>query len=396
VLVLVLAMILTAVGLAAVAVSRIGGRSMDEGREWQEARGLAFSAVEHALGQINATSNWRTAFSGQTVQKSLGHGTFTWRVVDEADGNLTNDPTQPFTVLATGTVQNATYTMRVHVTVGSLVDKGIIAQGAVSLQSSSVDSYDSGLGAYGGTNVGSSAAVGTNTTAAGGVSLTSSSTIKGSVKVGPGGDPNIVISTPGGTITGTRTAMSQAMTMPTPAAPSIGASTGDLNTGVGNTITISGNRHVNNLTADNGSTIQTSGNVIILVDGAVTIRQNARIRVLEGSSLKLFFKNTFTVDNNAIASVVEGPNMSRLQIVGLGASAVTMVGNAMLQGVIIAPTADMSMGSNARVLGAVVAKSISMSSNAAIHEDKRITSGTDPVSCGPGRLRPDAWSQVVQ
>ena len=116
-LVLGVASVLTVIGLGALAVSRVNNRAASQSQDWIEAQLLAFSAVEQAMATINNTSNWRTAYNGQTVQKSLGRGSFTWRLADDEDGSLTDQTTDPFTVYAVGTVGRATYSTRTHVSV---------------------------------------------------------------------------------------------------------------------------------------------------------------------------------------------------------------------------------------------------------------------------------------
>ena len=44
---------------------------------------LALSACEHAMTQMNNTDQWRANLIGVTVQRTLGAGSFTWRVIDE-------------------------------------------------------------------------------------------------------------------------------------------------------------------------------------------------------------------------------------------------------------------------------------------------------------------------
>ena len=73
-LVLGLAMVLTVIGVGAVAVGRAGTRTMNDSADWFEAKSLAFSAVEHALAKITSDTTWRTDFNGQTVTKPLGRG----------------------------------------------------------------------------------------------------------------------------------------------------------------------------------------------------------------------------------------------------------------------------------------------------------------------------------
>ena len=108
-----LGLILTIVGIAIVALSRVGTRSMRDTGDWAKAQQLALSAAEHALAKINSDSNWRTTYQGQTVTNSMGDGSFSWQVIDEVDGDLTDDEDEPATMMATGTVNNAEYTFRV-------------------------------------------------------------------------------------------------------------------------------------------------------------------------------------------------------------------------------------------------------------------------------------------
>ena len=107
------AMAVTAIGLGSVAVSRIQTRSTTQANQWAEARMLAFSASEHAMTQINNTDSWRANLNGVTVARSLGSGSFTWRVIDPGDGDLADNNSDPATLIATGTVGDAVYSLTV-------------------------------------------------------------------------------------------------------------------------------------------------------------------------------------------------------------------------------------------------------------------------------------------
>ena len=108
------AMAVTAIGLGGVAVSRIQTRSTTQANQWAEARMLAFSASEHAMTQINNTDSWRANLNGVTVARSLGAGNFTWRVIDPVDGDLADSDSDPATLIATGTVGEAVYSLTVR------------------------------------------------------------------------------------------------------------------------------------------------------------------------------------------------------------------------------------------------------------------------------------------
>jgi len=112
-----LGMTITVIGLAWLTLGRISVRTASDCEDWLGARTLAFSAAEHALIQIERTEDWRTTYAGVTVEKSLGNGTFRWQLVDEADGDLTDDPSDPVTILATGFLNRARYALRLETTI---------------------------------------------------------------------------------------------------------------------------------------------------------------------------------------------------------------------------------------------------------------------------------------
>jgi Tfp pilus assembly protein PilX len=115
-----LAMIVTICGLGALAVGRIQLRAAAESQDWLEAQTLAFSAAEHAVARIKETSNWRTAFNGVTTTQSLGRGTFQWSLADESDGDLTDEDSDPVVLLASATVNRASYSLKVDLAMTAL------------------------------------------------------------------------------------------------------------------------------------------------------------------------------------------------------------------------------------------------------------------------------------
>jgi len=116
VLILGVSVILMLIGLSAVTVSRVNARSVSTDNHWAEAQVLAFSGAEHALATIQATSDWRTKFgSDQTVQ--WGNGKFRWHVVDELDGDLTDNDADPFCIVSRGEVGQGAYATGLQCTV---------------------------------------------------------------------------------------------------------------------------------------------------------------------------------------------------------------------------------------------------------------------------------------
>jgi hypothetical protein len=389
-------MILAVIGAVLSAASRAGVRSLGESQDAAEAQTLAASAVEHALCQINANSNWRTTYNGVTTTISFGHGQFQWRAVDEVNGSLLVNQGAPFTIYATGTVRRASYTMHVGVTASggtNLSPYGLVTSGNVTLNSSgTIDSYDSSQGSYGGTNVGSQATVATNSTSNGTVTLNSSGKIKGSVYVGPGANIANAISG-SGTITGSKNTLAKSMTIPTPTAPTgMGSSVGSVNYNSGTNITLSSNLHCSGLSLSSAK-VTISGNVTIYCEGSFNVNSGSTVEVLTNSSLTIYFTQGMNVNANAI---IDGANLSRSKFVNLGTSSVNMNSGSSVTGAIISPNGDVNINASGVVYGAIVAKDLSINSSGLFHQDVHITNGTDPVVVGgTSAPRPVSWTRIV-
>jgi hypothetical protein len=79
------------------------------GSDGTDAELLALSAVEHSAATINTDSSWRTKYtSGAKITPvPMGRGSFTWKLVDESDDNLSSGGLQPVRVWGVGTVGEA-------------------------------------------------------------------------------------------------------------------------------------------------------------------------------------------------------------------------------------------------------------------------------------------------
>jgi hypothetical protein len=118
VVILAVSLILLIIGLSAATVARVHSRALAADNDWAEAQRLAFSGTEHALSRIESTADWRTTIGGTEVSVPFGRGSFHWRLVDEQDGLLGDDPTDPFVIIARGTVNQAAYAVALRCSVG--------------------------------------------------------------------------------------------------------------------------------------------------------------------------------------------------------------------------------------------------------------------------------------
>jgi hypothetical protein len=109
--VLAMAILVSLIGLSAVAVGRINLRSASAGGDASSAELLALSAVEHGVAVINSDSTWRTDYQHETPTASLtlGTGTFNWMLRDEYDRDLklSSGGLQPVRLVGIGQVGEA-------------------------------------------------------------------------------------------------------------------------------------------------------------------------------------------------------------------------------------------------------------------------------------------------
>jgi hypothetical protein len=90
--------LVTVIGLTALMTIRANQRVARQTGARAAAQSLALSAVEHAITVLNDTPQWRTMLTHdvEAAKVALGQqGTFAWKLIDEFDGDLSNDASQP-------------------------------------------------------------------------------------------------------------------------------------------------------------------------------------------------------------------------------------------------------------------------------------------------------------
>jgi hypothetical protein len=126
ILVLGVAMLITVIGMAALLSTRLTGKEAGTSTDWEESGILAQAAVEHAISYLSAQAaanptTWRSNFTsfvhGNTpaFTQSMGRGKWYWMVVDQVDGNFSNNYVDSFKLYGVGTVNNATRVFSVQV-----------------------------------------------------------------------------------------------------------------------------------------------------------------------------------------------------------------------------------------------------------------------------------------
>jgi hypothetical protein len=96
--------LVTIIGLAALAGVRIQTRCAQRARDYAEARSCAVSAVELGLLYVTQDPDWRTTWTNGTwlSDKSLGDSTFTLEGKDPQDGDLADSQYEPLILTGIG------------------------------------------------------------------------------------------------------------------------------------------------------------------------------------------------------------------------------------------------------------------------------------------------------
>ena len=97
-------MLVTIIGLAAVAAVRLQTRAAQRATDDVTARACAVSAVELGLLHVKQDPNWRATWPNGAwmSDKSLGDGTFTLEGIDPQDGDLADSEYEPLILTGTG------------------------------------------------------------------------------------------------------------------------------------------------------------------------------------------------------------------------------------------------------------------------------------------------------
>jgi hypothetical protein len=109
--VLAMTMLVTVIGLGALATARITSRATTAAVDWQQADHLAMSAVEQAISKINSDAavsptTWRTPYTSGALAFScdFGPGQLRWVLIDEDDGSLGNNYCDPIRLKGVGRI----------------------------------------------------------------------------------------------------------------------------------------------------------------------------------------------------------------------------------------------------------------------------------------------------
>lgn len=357
-------------------------RSTERSSRYITAFSLAEAGVERAIWELNHGDI--TSWDGDNSARTLNISDFQsseGNVIGSIDIKIINPDSENPVIEATGKVSGAApvKTMRTAQVVlkrdepPPLFDYAVFGKETIDVNSNAlVDSYDSRISNYGGTNVGFRGNVGTNSTAYGSIDLAANAKIYGSAYTGPESNPETTIITRSNAlITGERGTLSEEKSIPSVGAPENIAYIGAYYLDGTNVDTISESGAYTSFRLRSNAKVTITGNVTIYVSGDFSMQSNTQLEIAEGASLTLILGSSFEQESNTqMNNLTKKP--SNLVILGTDSFSGQMQWNSNTQfwGAVYVPAANVDFNSNADFYGAIVGRSVnSISSNAKIHYD---------------------------
>ncbi len=397
---------------------------------------IAEAGLERAIGDLLADCSW---FDGDiNGNAAAGINTDTYVPIDYAplgsgyavsfsDGDylvqIKKVNNSKVILKSTGTLREETRRIEEEVFTPGLFGEGVIGDEGVHLDSNAlIDSYNSLAGTYESQEPGTNGNTLTNAIGAGVISLDSNAKIYGDAIVGPGGNPDTDITLESNSeITGAKLAAPNPTELPQVTAPADipSVAQGHIELGGNDSDTIGGDAasgQYEYIELDSNSSLTINDDVQLQVNGDFSLNSNSEIEISDNVQVVLYVTGAFSLnsnskidlgDNATITIYVDGAfsmdSNTSINELGKATTAATLYGtdsltdvtfksNSGFYGAIYTRNADFEMDSNASLYGTLIAKSITMKSNAQIHFDEALA-GTGPAG---GSLQVEAWEEVYE
>jgi len=286
------------------------------------------------------------------------------------DYAVTGDATTGYAVQTSGKSGNILRTIDSTLRLRTPFEFAIFAKDGLDLKSSTtVDWYNYEANDW-------NMQIGTNSIASGAITLKSGSMINGDVLVGPGGDPDVVVSqTDGVTITGTMYPMVEKFDLPPIVVPEAVQNLPFKGT-INNSVTISSSARYDGINLlGNGKIITIVEPVTLYVTGDIILGNSAELRIGgpddtdNDASLILFLAGNISGNNSSGFNNLT-KNAKNLTLYCLNSCQSAIFKNSSdFYGAVYAPEAYVEMKNSADVYGSVIAEQFVMKNSAVFHYD---------------------------
>jgi len=387
-------------------MTKLGGRyrTTEKAHAALAALNLAEAGVDRGIWEMkygdistwSGTTSQRTlAMSGVQASGGAVVGNISVIVFNPGAVNPVLESTGMVALTGSATVSR---TVRVVLQPTPLFNYGAFGATSVNLSNlASTDSYNSQIGAYGGSNVGAEGDVGTNSTAAGAIIVNNNATVNGDAVVGTLGDPATgIVTGSGATITGTRTAESENKDMPSVPAPTGLANCGNLSVAIGGTQTISASGQYGNITVNNNAILNISVDCTLYITGTLTLSNNSQLNITNGARVQIYFGGNWSIDNNStINNLSQDPTNLIMYGTDTFTGSHTFSNNTATYAAMYFPKADITIYNNGAIYGSVIAKSVALANNADIHFDEALLNVQPNFVTGASGVKVQTWQEKI-
>ena len=212
--------------------------------------------------------------------------------------------------------------------------------------------------------------IGTNSIISGSIDLKHGATVNGDVVVGLRGDPDVVITSHGATITGDTYEMTERYELPSITVPGYVQSSPSQGT-ITDTTTITSSAKYDSIDLGNGKIITIDGPVTLYVIGNIKLKNSAQLQIANSgnASLILYSGGDFIAVYGTVSNNQTG-DPQKLKLYGLsGCQNLSLRNSGVLYGAIYAPNADVVLHNSVEVYGSIIANSFSQRQTADFHYD---------------------------
>jgi Tfp pilus assembly protein PilX len=255
------------------------------------------------------------------------------------------------------------------------------------------DSYNSSVGFYGGTNVGSMGNVGTNGTGAGVVSLGGNATIKGSAETGVGGTVTLAGNAKVLGATTHNCAKNYPSVVVPPSLTGLASGGNYSLTGNGSATISQGKYKYSSFSVASNGKLTITGVCTLYVTGTFKTAGNGKITISSGASLTLYVDGQTDLGGNGVVNSTNLPaNFIVCSTYSGATDGVKISGNGALYGGIYAPDSEIKISGNGENYGALISKAFTVPGNGNIHYDTALQNiGVSSVGAAGGVLVNGSW-----
>jgi len=367
---------------------------------------LAEAGLERAIWELNFgnISSW----SGTSAQRTLNISNFT-ASSGTVIGNISitvNDPAGMAPVIeSTGTVvfsgsQNISKTILVVLAGGApppLFNFMLFGANGVNVGGGAiVDSYDSRLGAYGGTNIGNNGNIGTNSIYYGSLNLGNGSIVHGDAVTGAGSDPNqVIIQGMGSNITGEKAALGETKELPSVPVPTGLANRGSVSIS-GTSTTISQSGQYSSLTLANNAMVTITSNVTLYVSGAFTMNNNTEFKINPGCSVTFYFGGGWALNSNSrINNLSHDPTKLVMYGTDTFTGTKTFCNTFETYAAMYFPKAYVNLANTNTFYGSVIARQFAIGNNMRVHYDEALASLQTGFYTSTSSFEMKSWQEKI-